>query len=101
MRSPHVQADSWAVVAGRGVGGHRLHTIRAIATFALFGSLNNRLNFFIYAQTFQVDASGLRAKRLGQADSAGRRRFRRSLIFSRGGARLDPRQGREASSQGR
>src|SRR5688572_18309309 len=50
-----------AVVAGGGVGGIASY-LQGYRDLALFGSLNNRLNFFVYAQPSIVDAAGLRGK---------------------------------------
>jgi ABC-type nitrate/sulfonate/bicarbonate transport system substrate-binding protein len=76
------------VVAGGGVGGIASY-LQGYRDLALFGSLNNRLNFFIYAHPSIVDASGLRGKRFGVSRFGGVGDFAARYFLKR--ARLDPR----------
>jgi ABC-type nitrate/sulfonate/bicarbonate transport system substrate-binding protein len=77
-----------AVVAGGGVGGIASY-LQGYRDLALFGSLNNRLNFFVYAQPSIVDAAGLRGKRFGVARFGGVGDFAARYFLKR--ANLDPR----------
>ena len=77
-----------AVVAGGGVGGIASY-LQGYRDLALFGSLNNRLNFFVYAQPSIVDAAGLRGKRFGVSRFGGVGDFAARYFLKR--ANLDPR----------
>src|SRR5262245_10756323 len=77
-----------AVVAGGGVGGIASY-LQGYRDLALFGSLNNRLNFFVYAQPSIVDAAGLRGKRLGVSRYGGVGDFAARYFLKR--SNLDPR----------
>lgn len=77
-----------AVVAGGGVGGIASY-LQGYRDLALFGSLNNRLNFFVYAHPSIVDAAGLRGKRLGVSRFGGVGDFAARYFLKR--SNLDPR----------
>ena len=77
-----------AVVAGGGVGGIASY-LQGYRDLALFASLNNRLNFFVYAHPSIVDASGLRGKRFGVSRFGGVGDFAARYFLKR--SDLDPR----------
>jgi NitT/TauT family transport system substrate-binding protein len=77
-----------AVVAGGGVGGIASY-LQGYRDLALFGSLNNRLNFFIYAQPSIVEPGGLRGKRFGVSRFGGVGDFAARFFLKRNN--LDPR----------
>jgi NitT/TauT family transport system substrate-binding protein len=77
-----------AVVAGGGVGGIASY-LQGYRDLALFGSLNNRLNFFVFAQPSIVEASGLRGKRFGVSRFGGVGDFAARYFLKR--ANIDPR----------
>jgi NitT/TauT family transport system substrate-binding protein len=77
-----------AVVAGGGVGGIASY-LQGYRDLALFGSLNNRLNFFVFAQPSIVEASGLRGKRFGVSRFGGVGDFAARYFLRR--ANIDPR----------
>ena len=77
-----------AVVAGGGVGGIASY-LQGYRDLALFGSLNNRLNFFVYAHPSIVEASALRGKRLGVSRYGGVGDFAARYFLKR--SNLDPR----------
>ncbi len=88
LRSPPCSADSWPWLQAEGVGGIASY-LQGYRDLALFGSLNNRLNFFVYAQPSIVDAAGLRGKRFGVSRFGGVGDFAARYFLKR--ARLDPR----------
>ena len=77
-----------AVVAGGGVGGIASY-LQGYRDLALFGSLNNRLNFFVYAHPSIIEASALRGKRLGVSRFGGVGDFAARYFLKR--SNLDPR----------
>jgi NitT/TauT family transport system substrate-binding protein len=76
------------VVAGGGVGGIASY-LQGYKDVALFASLNNRLNFFVYSHPSIADAPGLRGKRLGVSRFGGVGDFAARFFLKRSG--LDPR----------
>ena len=76
------------VVAGGGIGGIAAY-LQGYRDLALFASLNNRLNFFVYAHPSIMDASGLRGKRFGVSRFGGVGDFSARYFLKRSG--LDPR----------
>ena len=76
------------VVAGGGVGGIASY-LQGYRDLALFASLNNRLNFFVYAHPSIVDAAGLRGKKFGVSRFGGVGDFAARYFLKRSG--LDPR----------
>lgn len=76
------------VVAGGGVGGIASYP-QGYRDLALFASLNNRLNFFVYAHPSITDPSGLRGKRFGVSRFGGVGDFAARYFLKRSG--LDPR----------
>lgn len=76
------------VVAGGGVGGIASY-LQGYRDLALFASLNNRLNFFVYAHPSITDAAGLRGKRFGVSRFGGVGDFAARYYLKRSG--LDPR----------
>jgi NitT/TauT family transport system substrate-binding protein len=76
------------VVAGGGVGGIASY-LQGYKDVAVFASLNNRLNFFVYAHPSIADVNGLRGKRLGVSRFGGVGDFAARFFLKRAG--LDPR----------
>ncbi|HEY3305024.1 MAG TPA: ABC transporter substrate-binding protein [Candidatus Binatia bacterium] len=76
------------VVAGGGVGGIASY-LQGYRDLALFASLNNRLNFFVYAHPSITEPSGLRGKKLGVSRFGGVGDFAARFFLKRAG--LDPR----------
>ncbi|MGH7765934.1 MAG: ABC transporter substrate-binding protein [Candidatus Binatia bacterium] len=76
------------VVAGGGVGGIASY-LQGYKDVALFASLNNRLNFFVYAHPSITEPAGLRGKKLGVSRFGGVGDFAARYFLKRAG--LDPR----------
>jgi NitT/TauT family transport system substrate-binding protein len=76
------------VVAGGGVGGIASY-LQGYRDVALFASLNNRLNFFVYAHPLITEPAGLRGKKLGVSRFGGVGDFAARFFLKRSG--LDPR----------
>lgn len=77
-----------AVVVGGAIGGIASY-LQGYRDLALFGSLNNRLNFFVYAHPSIADSAGLRAKRFGVSRFGGVGDFAARYFLRR--SNLDPR----------
>jgi NitT/TauT family transport system substrate-binding protein len=76
------------IVVGGAIGGIASY-LQGYRDLALFGSLNNRLNFFVYAHPSIADSAGLRGKRFGVSRFGGVGDFAARYFLKR--SDLDPR----------